>query len=106
MHLFGLALLLAAAPAADLPSREEVIVALARWDSTAPRRVLETLDCRPEAADEVAGRPSLVLCRFSGELALPDGRRRRFGLDCAYLARDAERIWRIEYFPDAEFCDF
>jgi hypothetical protein len=68
-----------------------------------PEREVHVLRCRPADGPNP---PSRVLCRFSGELLRPAGRRTAFGPDCAWLRHRGSGVWIIESFPDADLCEF
>lgn len=120
--IFALLLLLLAAcatiaaPSSDLPTRAAVDAALERWDFACwdaaqsdpnldcvpvAKRLVRRARCRP---DRDADHPARILCRFSGVYAARGLPHRRFGPECAWLTRAGGGPWRIEGFPDAEFC--
>jgi hypothetical protein len=103
-----------AAPAPDLLSRaemQEAVTRLARrcWDQSeldsaiscvaGSVREVRRHRCRAEPAPD---RPSRVLCSYTGVWRLHE-RRGRFS-ECAWLTRTGGGPWRIDGFPDAEFC--
>lgn len=111
LALAGLAACATPAPAGGVPTREDMSAALRAWmtcdeavttncASPPDRVVVHSLRCRPAGE---AGRESRVLCNFSYTASYPWHAPPSRG--CAWLSRDAQGVWRIESYPDADLCE-